>query len=110
MGATLATILIAPTFLVVPARSLGLGELEAMRKHGLYLLEAERKETSVPGVILGRFQGGTVASGAVSIHLTDPRKKVQGDLGLSRDSLLDGLVPSVLLTTFLLGLDMDRGL
>ena len=46
---------------------------------------------------------------AASIHLTDPRRKLQSVLGLSRDSLLDELVPGVLLTTFLLGLGIDGG-
>ena len=50
-----------------------------------------------------------MASDAASIYLTDPRKKVQGGLGLSRDSFLDGLVLNVLLTNFLLGLSMDGG-
>ena len=44
----------------------------------------------------------------VSIHLADAEKKVQGGLGLSCDSLPNGLVPSVFLTTFLLGLGTDR--
>ena len=55
MGAASVTILIAPTFLVVPARFLGLGGLGAMRRHGLCLLGAEQKGASVLGVILGRF-------------------------------------------------------
>ena len=50
-----------------------------------------------------------MASGAVSIYLTDPQRKVQGGLGLSRDSLFDGLVLGVLLTTFLFGLGTDGG-
>ena len=50
-----------------------------------------------------------MALGVASIYLTDPQKKVQGGLGLSRDSLLDGLVPGVLLTTFLLSLGTDGG-
>ena len=64
---------------------------------------------SVPGVVLGRFQGGAVASGAASVHFTGPRRNAQGGLGLSRDSLLDDLVPSVFSTTFLLGLSTDGG-
>ena len=47
--------------------------------------------------------------GAASIHLTDPQRKVQGGLGLSRDSLLDGLVSGIFLTTLLFGLGMDGG-
>ena len=50
-----------------------------------------------------------MAPGAASIHLTDPQKKVQGGLGLSRDSLLDSLVLGVFVTTFLLGLGTDKG-
>ena len=50
-----------------------------------------------------------MALGAVSIYLTDQKNKVQGGLGFSRDSFLDGLVPGVLLTTFLLGLGTDGG-
>ena len=73
------------------------------------LLEAEQKGASVLGLILGRFPDGAVASGAVSIHLTDPQTKVQDGLGLSRDSLLDSLVSGVLLTTFLLGLSTNGG-
>ena len=46
---------------------------------------------------------------AASIHLTDPQRKVQGGLGVSRDSLLNSLVPGVLLTTFLLSGGTDRG-
>ena len=109
-GAAIATISIVPTLLMVPARSLqGLSLLGMMRGHCLSLLGVERKGVSVPGVVLGRFRDGAVASGAASIHLTDPQKKVQGGLGLSRDSLLDGLVPGVLLTTFLLSLSTDGG-
>ena len=51
-----------------------------------------------------------MASEAASIHLTNSQKKVQGGLGLSRDSFFDGLIPSVLSTTFLFGLDTDGGL
>ena len=50
-----------------------------------------------------------MALGAASIHLTDSQKKVQDGLDFSRDSLLDGLVPGVFLTTFLLGLGIDGG-
>ena len=108
VGAMIATISIVPTLLMVPARSLrGLSLLGTMRRHGSYLLGAERKGVSVSGVVLGRFQGGAVALGAASIHLTDPRRKVHGGLSLSRDSLLDGLVPDVLSTTFLFGLGTD---
>ena len=39
----------------------------------------------------------------------DPQRKAQGGLGLSRNSILAGLVPGVLLTSFLLGLSTDRG-
>ena len=46
---------------------------------------------------------------AASIYLTDPQRKVQSGLGLSRDSFLDGLVLGVLSTTFLLGLSTDGG-
>ena len=108
--AAIATISIVLTLLMVPARSLrGLSSLGTMRRHGSCLLGAERKGASVPGVVLGRFRGGAMASRAASIHLTDPRRKVQGGLGLSCDSLLDGLVPNVLLITFLLGLSTDGG-
>ena len=109
-GAAIATISIVPTLLIVPARSLrGLSSLETMRRHGSCLLGAERKGASVPSVVLNRFRGGAVALGAASIHLTDPRRKVQGCLGLSRDCFLDGLVQDVLLTAFLLGLGTDGG-
>ena len=108
-GAPIATIFIVPILFMVPARSLrGLSSLRTMRRHGLCLLKAERKGASVLGVILGRFWARAVALGAANIHLTDLQKKVQGDLGLSRDSLLDGLVPGVLLTIFLLGLSTDE--
>ena len=50
-----------------------------------------------------------MAPGEVSIYLTHSRKKVQGGLGLSRDSFLDDLVPGVFLTTFLFGLGTDGG-
>ena len=50
-----------------------------------------------------------MASEAATIYLTDPQKKVQGGLGLSRNSFLDGLVPGVFFTIFLLGLGTDRG-
>ena len=109
-GAAIATLSIMPTLLMVPARSLqDLSSLETMRRHGSCLLGAERKGASILDVVLGRFQGGAVASGAASIHLTDPRRKVQGGLGLSCDSLLDSLVPGVLLTTLLFGLGTDGG-
>ena len=54
-------------------------------------------------MILGRFWGGAVALGTRSIYLRDLQKKVQGGLGLSRNSL----VLDVLSTTFLFGLDTD---
>ena len=107
-GAAIATIFIAPTLLVVLARSLGFVGLEAMKKHGSCLVGVKCKRTLVPDVILNRFQGGAVAPWLVSIHLADPEKKVQGGLGLSRDSHLNGLVLDVFSTTFLLGLGMNR--
>ena len=73
VGAVIATISIVTTFLMVPARFIrGLSSLGTMKRHGLCLLGAEQKGALVPGVDLGRFQGGAVASGAASIHLTDP--------------------------------------
>ena len=48
-----------------------------------------------------------MALGAASIYLMDPQKKVQGGLSLSRDNFLDGLVPDVFSTTFLLSWDTD---
>ena len=107
--AAIVIILIAPTFLVVPARSFGLGELRAVMKQSLCLLRAEWKGISVLSVIVGRFLGGVVAPGAASIHPTDLQRKVQGGFGLSRNSLLDGLVQGVFVTTFLLGLGTDGG-
>ena len=80
-----------------------------MRRHGSCFLAAEQKGALVPGVVFGRFRGGAVALGAASIYLTDPQKKVQGGLALSRDSLLDGLVLGVFSTTFLLSLSTDGG-
>ena len=80
-----------------------------MRRHGLCLLRAERKGASVPSVILGSFQSGAVAPGAASIHFTDPQRKVQGGLDLSRNSLPDGLVPDIFLTTFVFGLGTNGG-
>ena len=68
---------------------------------------AEQKGDSVPILILDRFQDGVVSLGAASIHLMDPGQKFQGVLGLSHNSFLDGLVPDVFLTTFLLGLGAD---
>ena len=106
----IATILIVSTFLMVPARSFDLRRLGAMRKHGLCLVRAEQKGASVPGIILGRFWGGVVALGAANIYLMDPQKKVKGGLGLSHNGLPNGLVPSVFLTIFLLGLGMDKWL
>ena len=108
-GAAIAMISIAPTLLVVPARSLGLGGLEAMRRQGLCLLRDERKEALVPSVIVGSFRGGAVAPEAASIHLTDPQRKVQDGFGLNRDSFFERLVPGVFLTTFLFGLGTDGG-
>ena len=108
-GAAIATISIAPTLLVVPARSLSLSGLGAMKRHGSCLLTTERNGASVPNVILGSFQGGVVAPRAASIHLTDPQMKVQGGLSLSRDSLPNGLVLGILLTNFLFGLGTDGG-
>ena len=82
-----------PTLLMVLARSFqDLSLLRTMRRHGLWLLKAERKGALVPSVILDRFWDGAVALGAASIHLTDPQMKVQGGLSLRRESLLDGLV------------------
>ena len=60
-------------------------------------------------MIFGKFQSRAVALGVVNIYLTDPQKKVQGGLGLSRDSLFDGLVAGVSLTICLLGLGTDGG-
>ena len=54
-GAVIATIPIAPTFLVVPARSLRLGGLGAIRSHGSCLIRAKQKGDSVASVIFGRF-------------------------------------------------------
>ena len=55
-GAAIGTISIMPTFLMVLVRSLrGLSLLGSMRRHGLYLLGAEQKGVSVPGMIFGRF-------------------------------------------------------
>ena len=55
-GAAIAIIFIVLILLMVSARSLqGLSLLETMRRHGLYLLGAEQKGASVPGVTLGRF-------------------------------------------------------
>ena len=50
-----------------------------------------------------------MASRVASIYLTDPQRKVQGGLGLSHDSFLDGFVPSVFLTIFLFSLGTDGG-
>ena len=74
--AAIATIFIAPTFLVIPTRFLGLDGLEAMRKHDLCLVKAEWKGALVPGRIFGRFQGGAVTPRTVNIYLTDPQRKV----------------------------------
>ena len=54
-GATIATISIAPTLLLVPARSFGLDGLEARKKHDLCLLRVEQKRALVLDVIFGRF-------------------------------------------------------
>ena len=51
----IATILIVATFLVVLARSFGLGGLVAMRRHGSCILGVEQKEALVLGVTFGRF-------------------------------------------------------
>ena len=48
-----------------------------------------------------------MALGIASIHLTDSQRKVQDGLSLSRDNLLNSLVPVVFLTIFLLGLSAD---
>ena len=105
--ATIATIPIALTPLVVPARFFGLGGLEPIRKHGLCLVRAEQKGVLVLDIILGRFHGGAVAPEAASIRLMDRQRMVQGGLGFGHDSLLDGLVPGVFSTTFFLGLGTD---
>ena len=108
--AVIATIPIMLTLLMVPARFFqGLSSLGTMRRHGLCLLRVEQKGASVPEVILGRFSGGAVALGAESIYFTDLQKKVQGGLGFSYDSFLNGLVADVLSTIFLLGLGTDGG-
>ena len=108
--AAIATISIMFILLMIPAQSLwGFSSLGMMKRHDLYLLGAERKEALIPNMIFDRFWGGALALGAANIHLTNPRKKVQGGLGFSRDSVLDGLIPGVLLTTFLLGLGTDGG-
>ena len=54
-GVAIATIAITLSLLVVPAKSFGIGGFEAIRKHALYLLMAERKGALVPDVIFGRF-------------------------------------------------------
>ena len=54
--AAIVTIAIMPTFLMVLAQSLqDLSSLKTIRRHGLCLLEAERKGALIPHVILGRF-------------------------------------------------------
>ena len=55
VGVAIATISIAPTLLVVPARSFGLAGLGAMRRHGSCLMKLEQKGALVTGIILGRF-------------------------------------------------------
>ena len=54
-GTTIATIPIAPNLLVVPARSLGLSVLAAIRSHGSYLRGVEQKGALALGEIRGRF-------------------------------------------------------
>ena len=49
-----------------------------------------------------------MAVGTATIYLTDSQRKVQGGFALNRDSLFDSLVLGVFLTTFLLGLGVDR--
>ena len=61
--AAITTISIAPTVLVVSARSFRLGALGVIRKHSSCLVRAEWKGALVPGVILGRFLGGAMAWG-----------------------------------------------
>ena len=96
---------------MVPARSLqGLSLLGIMKRNGLYFLGAERKGALVPGVILDRFWGGVVALGAANIYLTDPQKKVQGGIGLSRNRFLDGLVLVVFWRPFCLAWVRMEGL
>ena len=109
-GATITIIPIASTFLVIPARSLGLSVLGTMRKHGSSFVRAEWKKAPVPDVIPNRFSGGVVALEAASFYLTDLQKKVQSGFGLSYNSLLDDLVPSVFSMIFLLGLSADKWL
>ena len=54
--AAIAIIFIPPIFLVVPTQSFqGLSFLEIMRRHSLYLLEAERKRISISEVLIGKF-------------------------------------------------------
>ena len=80
-----------------------------MKNHDSCLLGVEQKGALISGVILDRFQSGVIASRAASIYFTDPQKNIQGGLSLTRNSFLDGLVPGVLSTTFLLGLGIDGG-
>ena len=58
-------------------------------------------------MVFSRFWGKALALGTAKIYLADLEKKVQGDLGLSRNSFFDGLVPGVFLMSFLIGLVAD---
>ena len=83
VGAAIAKIFLTPTLLVVAVKSLRLGELGAINKHGSCLVKAERKEALVPCIIFDRLRGGAVAPGTASIYHTDPPKKVRSVLALA---------------------------
>ena len=102
---------IAPTFLMVPARSFGgFSTLKLMGRQDLYFLRLKAEEIGVfiAGVFFGLESKRAIAPKAASTHLMDPWRKIEDGFGFCNNGLLDGLVPNILPTALLLGLGTDK--
>ena len=102
---------IAIILLVVTARSFGgFSTLRAIGREGSYFLKLKTEGTraSITGVLFKLGGRGAIAPGAASIYLTKPKQKVECGFGLYGNAFLDGLVPSIFLTTILLDLGTDE--
>ena len=90
-----------------PVRSLGV--FGVLKRLGFKFLRPGK--ILVENLFLGAFVcfgEGLIATWAANIYLLDQGQKVQSGFGLQCVSLLDVLLPGILLTAILLGLGMDE--
>ena len=102
---------IMSTLCVILTRSLrDLNMLRAIKKQGLYFLSLRAKAIKAfIAVALFRLGGKrAMALEAMSIHLTDLKRKLESGFGLRSNGFWDGLVRNVYLTAVLIDLSMDR--